>query len=163
MKVLEIVWQNDPVAEKVFQNAEVTVANIHEDLTFPEGEFDIVFCAHVLQLVDRNEIRNLLTGMTDHLREYGELWVITPDIEWACEEILKHNFIPPVLATIFGNGTPHRMGFTLWALRDLVEQQGMIIRQAFQGPYMLGELQVPQNTVIGLKVIPDPGDSIKEI
>jgi SAM-dependent methyltransferase len=141
------------------------------------GGFDLVMASHILEHVERGRVILAVQHMASALRHMGELYVITPSLEWCAGEILKGKLTAGVQACIYGgpepdmaNGYYHHTGFTLEWLRWLIENPGgLILRQARQTEFDIhmtaadGETRDytgVQNVVIGAKYVDDPVEAI---
>jgi len=105
------------------------------------GQFDIVFCSHNLEHIDRNSVIGTVRNMSAALKNMGELWLIVPSLEWVAKEILQHRDGLHVQGLLYGAQNHqwdyHRSAFTLNALRMVVEVCGLLIRKAYQAPFTL--------------------------
>ena len=136
------------------------------DITKPlpeelKGQFDIVYCSHMMEHIDRNKVFAAMDNLIAAAKDMGEIWVIVPSMEWAANEILRGRDGIHIQGHIFGGQSNeweyHRSGFTLSALRFLFESRKILVRKAYQAPFTLGyenrEFQCVQNVVIGLKYV----------
>lgn len=184
MKILDIGSGPESVAAKVFADApdlhivrldgdkDVKPDVVH-DITKPlparlQGQFDIVYCSHVLEHIDRANVIPTLQNISQGLVNLGELWVIVPSMEWAAAEILQRREGAHIQGLLYGSQTNpfqyHKVGFTLSSLRTLCEAMGLVIRKAYQSPFGiitdLGEQTCIQNVVVaarydGLQQLPE--------
>jgi len=129
---------------------------------FPEellDAFDLVVCSHVLEHIPRDGVGKTFQNIRNTLVNKGELWVLVPSIEWAAGEILDGRHSVAVEAHIFGKqDSPwqfHRSSYTLQALRFLFERSGLLVKKAYQSPYLIAfgkdEFVCIQNIVIGAR------------
>ena len=177
VKILDIGSGVASVASVVFgdiQDKQIVRADVNPDLKpdvifditkpLPEelkGQFDIVYCSHMMEHIDRNKVFTALDNLIAAAKDMGEIWVIVPSMEWAANEILRGRDGIHIQGHIFGGQSNeweyHRSGFTLSALRKLFELRGVLVRKAYQSPFTLGyenrEFQCVQNVVIGLKYV----------
>lgn len=175
MKILDIGSGLESVASIVFseiKDKEVVRLDADESLKpdivhdvtkeLPQelyGQFDVVYMSHVLEHIDRLSVISTLSNVSKALKNYGELWVIVPSMEWAAQEIGNHRDGLHIQGMIWGGQNTewdyHRCGFTLYALRQLFEILGLVVRKAYQSPFgivMNGqEFGCVQNVVIGAK------------
>jgi len=177
VKILDIGSGVASVASVVFddiQDKQIVRADINPDLKpdvifditkpLPEelkGQFDIVYCSHMMEHIDRNKVFAAMDNLIAAAKDMGEIWVIVPSMEWAANEILRGRDGIHIQGHIFGGQSNeweyHRSGFTLSALRFLFESRKILVRKAYQAPFTLGyenrEFQCVQNVVIGLKYV----------
>ena len=162
MKILHITAPGErpgskPLADE-FPSAEVEQVDIFNLLTLEPGSADLVYCAFALPVVPAGEVPRTIQQMTAVLADRGELWLVTPALEWCAQQILSDNPNPAVHTALFGErDKPYRCGFTLAWLRALIEEAGLIPRKMTQGVYamQIGEhgTQLPCNIAIGWKVL----------
>lgn len=170
--LLDIGSGPESAARKYFPNAKITRLDADDELKpdvvhditkpFPtelQGSFDVVYASHVLEHIARLDILPTIDNMASGLRNMGELWVMVPSLEWAASEVLKDQPSPVVQAVIFGSQNNefqyHKTGYTLYALRGLLQRAGLIIRQAYQGVFFI-EMEsavyaARQNIVVGMR------------
>ena len=187
VKILDVGSGYESVAEKVFTwiedkeiirldfNDEASPDIVH-DITepFPEelrNQFDIVYVSHVLEHIDRQKVINTFRNCTGALKNMGEIWAVVPSLEWAANEIINRREGIHVQGALYGGQDHpldyHRVGFTLAALRQMIELCGLIVRKAYQSPFMTifdgKEYQCLQNVVIGLRydMANDPAAAIE--
>lgn len=138
--------------------------DVLHDITKPlpeeyRGKFDLVFCSHVLEHIDRRDVIQTLRNVASGLKNLGELWIIVPSLDWLAKEILKHRDGTHVQGLLYGaqrnEWDYHRSAFTLNALRVIVEICGLMIRKAYQAPFTLmmdgKEWEAIQNIVIAAR------------
>ena len=177
VKILDIGSGVASVASVVFddiQDKQIVRADVNPDLKpdvifditkpLPEelkGQFDIVYCSHMMEHIDRNKVFAAMDNLIAAAKDMGEIWVIVPSMEWAANEILRGRDGIHIQGHIFGGQSNeweyHRSGFTLSALRFLFESRKILVRKAYQAPFTLGyenrEFQCVQNVEIGLKYV----------
>lgn len=140
-----VIFKDVPDKEIVRLDAlpEVNPDILH-DITQPlpahlHGQFDIVYCSHVLEHIDRVKVIPTIRNLTQALANLGELWVLVPSLDWAASEIVQGRSAGAILALLYGSqDTPfqyHRVGFTLRDLRVLMEAMGLVMRKAYQSPF----------------------------
>jgi hypothetical protein len=132
--------------------------------------FDIVLASHVLEHIDRDKLAETFGHLTKPLVNQGEIWVLVPSLEWAAAEVLANRHSCGVEAAIFGGQRGewdyHRSGFTLRQTRFLFETEGLLVKRAFQAPFVItvGEVsfRAIQNIVIGARYdgLHDPAAAI---
>lgn len=141
-----------------------TKPDILQDITLPfdpeyHRKFDVVFCSHVLEHIDRLKVIQTVKNLSEVLRPGGEFWVLVPSLEWAAREILNQRSYTAVQGLLYGSQhNPyqyHKVAFTIPLLRDMLTKHGgLVIRQAYQSEiYLNYDPPVPamQNIVIGWK------------
>ena len=105
VKILDIGSGVASVASVVFddiQDKQIVRADINPDLKpdvifditkpLPEelkGQFDIVYCSHMMEHIDRNKVFAAMDNLIAAAKDMGEIWVIVPSMEWAANEILR--------------------------------------------------------------------------
>jgi SAM-dependent methyltransferase len=156
LKILDIGSGAQSVAALVFadEEKEITRLDANSDLApdvvhdittpLPEsliGQFDIVYCSHVMEHIDRIKVLPTLQYLSKALKDRGELWVVVPSLEWAAREIIRGHDGLHIQGHIFGGqNTPwdyHRTGFTLSGLRQSLEVAGLVIRKSYQSPFQI--------------------------
>ena len=133
------------------------------------GTFDLVLALHVMEHMDRVSVVNAFKNAASALKNMGEIWVAVPSLEWACDKILSHQEGTYVQQIVFGGQADvwdyHRCGFTMRALRQMVEISGLVIKKAYQSTFTVRgedkEYECIQNVVIGAKYDFGPEDAIK--
>jgi predicted SAM-dependent methyltransferase len=135
------------------------------------GRFDIVYCSHVLEHIERKEVVNVVSSLASAVAPGGELWLLVPSLEWALDQTVKGNPSPVLQALIFGSQENewqyHKSGFTLSGLRYLVRAVGLVDRRAYQSRFLITvsnpeeQLAYPalQNIVVAAKGVEDNGQS----
>jgi 2-polyprenyl-3-methyl-5-hydroxy-6-metoxy-1,4-benzoquinol methylase len=156
VKVLDVYSGQPKNLETVFSGAEITHEHILElDMASPEL-YDVVYCSHALQFVPRQKVPLTIEALKAKVKSGGELWFITPSLEWAASQVVRNEPNPLIQTTIYGNGEEvYRSGFTLLWLRALLENIGLIVRKATQQMWMVkqGEdtLTIPENVVVAMR------------
>ncbi len=152
--------------------------DIIHDITQPlpeelRSQFDLVLAAHVMEHIDRDKVVNTFRNVISSVKNMGEVWILVPSMEWAASELINQRDGVQVQLSIFGGQKNfwdiHRCGFTLAALRQMVEICGLIVRKAYQSPFKIWqadkEYTAIQNIVIGARYdgINDPAMAIQEM
>ncbi len=178
--VLDVGSGTTGLARKAFPNARLTGvdiltdvgADLVHDIRQPlppdmELSFDIVFASHVLEHIPRTEVTDVVRNLARVLLYGGLLWAVCPSLEWAARELLRDKPSPAVLPVIYGGDDKahdaHRVGFTMLMLRQLMNQAGLIVRDAFQGEFvvMMAGKTFPavQNIVVAMRPQPKESDA----
>lgn len=112
--------------------------DIREPLPFGE-EFDIVVASHVLEHIEHSRMLETIKNLRNVLKEDGEMYIISPSMEWAAGELLSHKPSSVTMWAIYGSQANqydyHKCGFTLMWIRDLIALAGMIPRKATQSEF----------------------------
>lgn len=124
------------------------------------GAFDVVICSHVLEHIEYQLVIQTVYYIQQAVAIGGELHLLVPSLEWACQQVMTGNQTVGMNGVFFGMQTDpweyHKSGFTLDALRQLVEIMGMATRKAVQSIFLVGDKDNPeralQNYVIGYKI-----------
>jgi len=180
VRILDVGCGSDSVAAKVFdwiEDKEVVRLDgnpdnnpeILHDITEPlppelHNSFDIVYMSHVLEHIDRVKVIDTFRYVISAVKNLGEVWVIVPALEWAANEIIQKRDGIHVQGMIFGGQNApldyHRCGFTLFALRQLVEICGLLVRKAYQSPFTISmenrEWNCIQNVIVAIRYDNDP-------
>lgn len=161
MKILNVFVNEALDIAGMFPNAEITAMSAGAlRAKKPKDEYDVVVMAHSLQRLEPMDVPDTVKRLADAAKMLGEVWIITPSLEWATKESEKESPSPALHYVLCGGkDDPHRCGFTIMWLRSLMAEAGLVTRQARHDVYtveMSGQpVQVLQNRVIGLKVIDD--------
>jgi SAM-dependent methyltransferase len=161
-------------ADLVFPDAKIERLDIDPDKKpdivhdirdpFPEemrGKYDGVYCSHLLEHIPRTQVIPTVGNLASLLKNGGELWAIVPALEWAAKQIARDTPSPALVAFLYGSQDNdwmyHRCGFTLMMLRQVMEINGLITRQAYQAPLTIAigerKYECLQNVVVGLKYV----------
>jgi len=102
-----------------------------------DGSYDLLIAANFLAQSSRKHILGLMRMFASAARE---IVIITPSLEWACEQIVLHPD-PPSMAyiSIYGDDeNPNLCGFTLYYLRHAMAQAGIRVTEARSHTYQVG-------------------------
>lgn len=168
MKILALYGvKEQDLSSLVAPDAEIVQKCVKDVMDLPVDEkYDVVLSRHSLTLLEPELVPTVLVRMCELVKPWGEVWAITPAMEWAAAQCYSDNPSPLFHHLLFGGKEAHnRCGFTLEWLRNLIESQGMSIRQSTQQiweiPFGDNKVQALQNVVIGWKVVmPEKGESI---
>jgi hypothetical protein len=164
MKILNLYSVEPADMQKVFVGEDDIEQKSVFDLFELEGQYDTVVCRHSLTLLEPDVIPKAFEKLASLVKDFGELWVISPALEWFATQCYIDSPSPVFHQVMFGNPETHnRCGFTLAWLRALVEMQGMSIQRTNQEvweiPYGDQKLSVLQNVVIGRKYVLPQSDT----
>ena len=174
VRILDVGSGSGSVAKTVFANLDPEVVrldgtpetnpDILHDITTPlpdelKNAFDIVYVSHVLEHIDRMKVIETFRNIIPAVKNYGEVWVIVPSLEWAANEIINYRDGIHVQMNVFGGQTYafdyHKCGFTLVGLRQVVELCGLFVRKAYQSPFGIvfngKEYPSLQNVVVAIR------------
>lgn len=141
----------DPDENEIVQEPIANLQNL-------DGKYDRVLCRHSLSILEPETIPATFDKLAELLADWGELWVITPALEYFAAQCYSESPAPVFHQVVFGSPMAHnRCGFTLAWLRSLVETENLSIQQARQQkweiPYQDTVIPVLENIVIGRKFI----------
>lgn len=160
------------VAAVRFPDAEITrvdanpdnepdvVADIRELPEELHGVFDGVIASHVLEHVPWQKALVALNECVACLKPGGLMFVVVPDLEWACREIVLGRAPVAIVPFLFGGQgnqwSFHQNGFTISMMRELFMAAGLAVRQTKRELFRIvmsnaGEFEVPQFLMIGEK------------
>lgn len=92
------------------------------------GAFDVVVCSHVLEHLSWRTAVNALRNLTEAVTEGGKLWMIVPDFEWACGQVVSGKIDLGLMGTIFGGQDDpydvHKCGWTRAAVTLALNEMG---------------------------------------
>jgi hypothetical protein len=159
MKILNLYAVEPANMSKVFDLEENEI--VQEpiiNLQNIEGKYDRVICRHSLSVLEPETIPETFDKLTELVADWGELWVITPALEYFAAQCYSEMPAPVFHQVVFGSKQAHnRCGFTLAWLRGLIESENLSIQQARQQkweiPYQDTVVPVLENVVIGRKFI----------
>jgi hypothetical protein len=157
MKVLNITIEGgEPNCKQIFPaDAQIDTIAIKELLAYPEGVYDAIYCHNCLPVVENVDVIDTVKKMVSLLREDGELWLVTPSLEWCAQRILDAKPDRLAMLFLFGSDVHFRTGYTLRWLRNLIEASGIITRMATQEALEVfvndQKTIVPVNTIVGIK------------
>ena len=108
------------------------------------GRFDLILASHVMEHVERSQVRQTTQNLADTLAHMGELWIVVPSMEWCAERIMEGHIDASIWQCMFGGGEPdmpnyyyHHHGFTLTMLRGMMRHAGLVDRKAYQVPFSI--------------------------
>jgi hypothetical protein len=158
MKILNLYSVEPADMQKVFVGEDDIEQKSVFDLFDLEGQYDTVICRHSLSLLEPDKIPMAFEKLVSLVKDFGELWVIAPALEWFATQCYVEAPSPVFHQVLFGSTNLHnRCGFTLAWLRALVESNGMSIQRANQEiweiPYGDQKVNVLQNVVVGRKYV----------
>jgi predicted SAM-dependent methyltransferase len=171
MKVLEIGCGLTPQARDLWPECELTTLDIDpqceatitaDGRKLPEELYEVfeqVFASHVLQCIPWWQTLETLKEWAKALRPGGGLYVVTPALEWMCEQVLEDAPIKVMEIALYGTmNTPFNVshaGFNMRALRTHMELAGLQVVKARTGPYRIeveGKIyEAQQHYVCGIK------------
>jgi hypothetical protein len=103
------------------------------------GQFDAVFCSHVLEHIEWKFAQGTVEHLGSCLKPGGQLHLFVPDIEWACKKILEHDENMSVIGTLYGGQSTawdyHKCGYTERSLQQLVRMCGLEVVKVLKGKY----------------------------
>jgi SAM-dependent methyltransferase len=155
----------DKIVTRLDINPAVKPDILHDILQpLPEeyrGKFDVVYSCHVLEHMARAEVFPVMRNMASAVRNMGEVWIIVPDIVWAAQQIVAGKDGMQVQGLLYGAqraGNPwdlHKSGFSLRALRRMMEIIGLVVKRAYQEPFIMlmedKQFDCVQNICIGAR------------
>lgn len=98
------------------------------DIPLPDNCVDYIYSSNALEHVGKNEVVPTLKEWVRLLKPRGELFLLVPDLVWACEFWLKYQRTDWPLDIIYGNqnhdGEYHKTGFTPKILEDYFAECG---------------------------------------
>lgn len=141
MKILDIGSGKTNGPEMSWPDAEVFRVDIDAELEpdfvhditkpLPEemiGKFDVVFCSHILEHISWRDVTNTLQNVSKAVVDGGQMYIIVPDIAWACEQVLAGKYSLGVVGVLYGaqfnEWQYHRTGFTKEALATMLRTIG---------------------------------------
>lgn len=185
-RILDVGSGPDSVAAQIFagiEDKEIVRLDIDaslypdviHDITQPlpeelRSQFDLVLADHVMEHIARDRVVETFRNVASAVKNHGEVWVLTPSLEWTANEIINKRDGEHVQAMLFGGQDNdyqiHRCGFTLQSLRQIAELCGLIVRKAYQSPFTVivhsREHAAIQNIVVGARYdgLNDPAEAI---
>lgn len=140
--------------------------DILHDITQPlpeeyRGKFDVVFSCHMLEHMGRQEVFPVMRNIASAVKNMGEVWIIVPDMLWAAQQVVAGRDGMQVQGLLYGAQRPdnpwdlHKSGFTLHALRRMMEIIGLVIKRATQEEFIMlledKQFNCMQNICIGAR------------
>jgi hypothetical protein len=171
MKVLDLNQDGIAVSQPQFPDAEIeAVAFADIDKWYDSTKYeryDAIVVGHVLQLVERRVMPDFMKMLKGLVRDMGEIHIYVPDLDWAARMLIENKPNPLIQYALYGNEKfPHRSGFTLLWLRQLVEGADIIVRHSTMSGYgvKVGEetQMIPQLVILGVRydALFDPATAI---
>jgi len=108
------------------------------------GKYDLVFVSHVLEHIERNEVVNVTKNIAEAVKPGGQLMISVPALEWAAKQLMSGLDTTNVQLVLYGEQINeyqyHRCGFTLAALKALVEKElkDFEVQNVWREPFQLG-------------------------
>ena len=149
--VIEKYMCNDPVnffpkgTQYTTLDADPDVkADVYHDIRWkmPDrliGQFEAVFCSHVLEHIEWKFAQRAVEQLASTLKPGGQLHLFTPDLEWACKKALEGDENMSVIGVLYGGQTTqwdyHKCGYTERSLTQLVRMCGMNVVKVEIGKY----------------------------
>ena len=157
--------------DQLFPECEITWVDPEsspDEQDWEPGSFDIVYLGHVLQFYPRERVSDIVKQFAVFLRPWGELWAVTPSLEWICKTIWKEDEpgIVPYMMLFGTEQDQHLSGFTMHWLRVALQVSGLTVRKAVSQylniPDAEGKVtKVVQNLVIAIRPKEDPAEAIQ--
>ncbi len=102
-------------------------------LPYPDGSVDHIRCSHGLEHVGWREVPGVLAEWRRVLCRWGTLWLMVPDLDYACRHWLDHEADGEwSLMLLFGSqeheGQYHRCGFDRRTLHAALVSAGFEVR-----------------------------------
>jgi hypothetical protein len=118
------------------------------------GFFDVVTSCHKLQQHPQTEVLPALMAWKAYLKPKGEMFILVPSLEWSAKAIIRNDFNPLIIPSIFGMNGENKTGFTLPVLRRFMELAGFRVVVARSGEYTVstskGNYTAEQHLVKGV-------------
>jgi SAM-dependent methyltransferase len=171
MKILEL-YAEHRIAEYFFPNEKVEGRKVFPPLLsdIADNTYDHVLSAHTLQRFSYVDVPAIVRDWVRILKPGGSFVLIVPSLEWCAEQILSESPSPATLPILFGTHADiekaNYCGFTMRALRKLLEDVGLRVNHARTGIFEYGKeqvVEVDQHLVIGKKVGKDGESEEKSV
>ena len=167
MKAL-IVYKTDKpnVVDRFPKDTQIDYLDINTPFEVKVKDYSVVYC-DCLEAYEPRVVPDTIKRLYDCVAIKGELWISTNSFEFSANQAFVDVPHPAFHWALFGNSdSPHRSAFTLRWLRELVENVGLIMREAHQEKLIISnkghELEVPINFIVGWKYeIANPAESIQ--
>ncbi len=158
MKILEL-YAEHRIAEHFFPNEKVEGRKMSPMLPdVADNTYDHILSAHTLQRFSYVDVPAIVREWVRILKPGGSFILIVPSLEWCAEQILSESPSPATLPILFGTHIDiekaNYCGFTMRALRKLLEDVGLRVNHARTGLFEYGKeqvVEVDQHLVIGKK------------
>lgn len=153
MKVLCIGYGAEQVARQFWPEAQIDKTELRPGNK--RRDYDAVVSYHALPLVSIRENQEAVNAWVECIRQGGELYLFTPSLEWAAEQILSEEPSPALPLHLFGmqtrQGEFYVSGYTMRDLRYLCDKAGLAVKFAKAGTYTIGEHECEMHFVVGVK------------
>ena len=112
------------------------------------GAYDWVYASHVLEHVGWRNALGVLNNLGTAAKPGGGLYIVVPDMEWACGQIVKGNYDFAVLGIFYGGQSTdwdyHKCGWTKASLRDSMKACGWEVVKQGSSPFTATVNDVPR-------------------
>jgi hypothetical protein len=150
---------DDIIIETMDVDPENNPTYLHDiRLSFPDelrDRYDAILMSHVLEHVEFWAAGSTIRNVCQALKVGGEITIIVPSFEWACRQVLQDTYTIGVMGVFYGGQQSewdfHKAGYTILALRMLLEGVGLITRKAYTSAYVSTVNGVSEN--IGQNVV----------
>lgn len=103
------------------------------------GQFDAVFCSHVLEHIEWKFAQHSVEHLGSTLKPGGQLHLFTPDLLWACKNVVEGDENMSTIGVLYGGQTTawdyHKCGYTERSLQQLVRMSGLEVAKVMTGKY----------------------------
>lgn len=162
-KVLEIGGGSNPLAHRIFEEAEIIYLDVYPkaenldiiadatfSLPFANGSLDGVFASHILEHITYWREQSTIEEWARVLKEGGSLHIIVPSWEWVAREVLAERpskgLKPLAFAGQINPWDVHLNMFTMRQLRALMDRAGLAVTRAITGQRDINVIDEPVTT-----------------
>jgi 2-polyprenyl-3-methyl-5-hydroxy-6-metoxy-1,4-benzoquinol methylase len=100
------------------------------------GRYDLVYCSHVLEHIEREQVANVAKYLVDGIKVGGQLIVAVPSLEWACKKVVMELDDIFVQLVLYGDQSVefqyHKCAFTVSSLKKLIDMTGLEVQKVWQ-------------------------------